>query len=629
MTLPRPYFSLLSIRSFAFGLCGILLLLPMAVATPVFEPVQAFVTGLGPAYPQSKLIQGNDGNFYGTTEEGGSSGMGTVFKMTPAGVLTTLVNFNGTNGSNPPAGLVQGSEGNFYGTTYSGGTSDYGTAFQMTPAGDLTTLVNFNSINGRNPLAGLVQGKDGNFYGTTYQGGSSGGYDGYGTVYKMTPVGTLTTLVNFNLNNGSYPIAGLVQDLAGDFYGTTSQGGSSGHGTVFKMTPAGILNTLVNFNSTNGSDPYAELLLGSDESFYGTTYLGGDRNSGTVFKMTPTGSLTTLVKFDYFKNGSNPHAGLVQGSDGNFYGTTYQGDRNRGTVFKMTPSGSLTTLVKFNSNNGSRPNGLVQDSEGNLYGTTYDGGSSPDGQFAGGGQIFRLRLGPSVTTLPAGSITSSSAQINAMVNPGGYDTQVTFQYGTSPTLATYDTVSAGTLPAGTTSVSVQANLTGFNANTVYYYRVVASNAENTVPQIGLILSTAISPAMTSFNTAAANAGLSGANALPTAMPFGEGVTNLIKYAFNMNLAQADVSVLGVSGNSGLPLVERDTNGAQPVLRIQFLRRIGSGLSYTPQRSTTLDSFVPMTGTQTITPIDAKWERVSVEEISTTPSNFAKVQVEIP
>jgi len=598
------------------------------------------------SYPRSGLVQGNDGNFYGTTtgttDQGSSSSSGaTVFRMTPAGALTTLVKFDPTLYSFNQAGLVLGSDGNFYGTTpgvgsnIDGSSSDYGKVFKMTPAGNLTTLANFNFFNGFIPQAELIQGSDGNFYGTTYAGGNipmGDIYSNYGTIFKMTPAGVLTNLVSFIGSNGMELNSRLVQGIDGNFYGTTPFGGSSStkNGTVFKMTPAGALTTLVNFDGTNGSGPQAGLVQGSDGNFYGTTS-GSGSGGGTVFKMTPAGTLTTLVNFDS-TNGWNPIAGLVQGSDGNFYGTTAGGgSSNYGTVFKMTPAGDLTTLVSFNSANGSFPNELVQGSDGYLYGTTSEGGSTPEGQFAGGGQIFRLRMGPSVATVPAGSITSSDVQLNATVNPGGYDTPVTFQYGISPTLATYATASAGTLTAGTAPVSVQANLSGLSANTVYYHRVVASNVENTVPQTGSILSftsMAVSPGLSLFNAAAASAGLSDSNALPTAIPFGDGITNLVKYACNMNLGQPDVSVLGASGNSGLPRVTLGAGGAQKVLRVEFLRRIGSGLSYTPQHSTTLNGFVPMSGTQTIIPIDAQWERVSVEELLTTPSNFARVQVEV-
>src|ERR1019366_4730199 len=186
--------------------------------------------------------------------------------------LTTLVSFDLTNGASPLAGLVQGRDGNFYGTTPQlFGTNDLGTVFKMTPAGALTTLVAFNGTNGANPRAGLVQGNDGNFYGTTAGSGASD----RGMIFKITSAGELATLVSFDGTNGAVPEACLVQGNDGNFYGTTVLGGDSYNGTVFMVTPSGTLTNLVSFNGFNGSNPYAGLMLGSDGNFYGTTVNAG------------------------------------------------------------------------------------------------------------------------------------------------------------------------------------------------------------------------------------------------------------------------------------------------------------------------------------------------------------------
>jgi uncharacterized repeat protein (TIGR03803 family) len=600
------------------------------------------------SYPRAGLVQGSDGSFYGTTtgttsEGSGSSGGASVFRMTPTGNLTTFAKIAPTQYSYNQAGLMLGGDGNFYitspgvGNNIDASSEDYGKVLRVTPSGNLTTLANFNFFNGFLPQAELIQGRDGNFYGTTHSGGNvviNGIYSNYGVIFRMTPAGALTNLVNFNGDNGMALNSRLVQGNDGNFYGTAPFGGTSNSRdcTIFRMTPTGSLTVLVNFTGANGSAPQTGLVLGNDGNFYGTTSKGGSGSLGTIFRMTPAGALTTLVNFNSI-NGSFPIAGLLQGSDGNFYGTTpgLGSGSSFGTIFKMTPTGDLTTLMSFNSMNGSSPNELMRGSDGNLYGVTVEGGSTPDGKFAGGGQFFRLRMGPSLTTLPSSSLTSSSAQLNATVNPGGYDTMVTFQYGTSPTLATYTTANAGSLIAGTAPISVQANLSGLSMNTVYYYRVVASNAENTVPQSGLILSfsnDAASLQTSLYNSVIASAGLSGQNALPAATPHGDGVTNLVKYAFNMNLRSPDLRVLGASGSSGLPRVTLEPSGDQKLLRVEFLRRIGSGLIYPPQHSTTLDGFVPMTGTQTIIPIDAEWERVSMQALSTSQCNFIRVQVKM-
>ena len=378
--------------------------------SPAYPEVRQFLSTANfsapPEYPAAGLVQGSDGNFYGTTAYGGTNGNnGTVFQMTPAGTWTTLVSFDGTNGAHPVAALVLGSDSNFYGTTENGGTNgNNGTVFQMTPAGVLTTLVSFNGTNGSYPAAALVQGSDGNFYGTTVGGGVSG----IGTVFQMTPAGVLTTLVSFNDTDGAAPLATLVQGTNGYFYDTTPQAqdaglsvnSGGGFGTVFEMTPSGVLKTLVKFNGSNGGNPAAGLVQGSDGNFYGTTAIGGNLSLnegygfGAVFKMTPAGTLTTLVSFN-LANGYNPSAGLVQGSDGNFYGTTDGGGAGGGgTVFQVTTNRVLTTLVSFNGTNGSYPvAGLVQGSDGNLYGTTEFGGANSRGT------VFQVTTNGVLTTL--------------------------------------------------------------------------------------------------------------------------------------------------------------------------------------------------------------------------------------
>jgi uncharacterized repeat protein (TIGR03803 family) len=255
-------------------------------------------------------------------------------------------------------------------------------------------------VNGGYPQAGLVQGADGSFYGTTTDGGSN--Y--YGTVFRMTTNGTLTTLVSFNSTDGAYPYGTLVQGTDGNLYGTTSDGGTYGYGTVFRMTTNGTLSNLVSFNySVNGGYPQAGLVQGADGSFYGTTAYGGSNSYyGTVFRMTTNGILTNLVSFGY-SNGAYPEAGLVQGTDGNLYGTTSGGGTyGNGTVFRMSGDGtSLTNLFSFAGTNGAAPQAaLVQGSDGNLYGTTTSGGNGYDGDYqSGNGTVFRL-VGAIVTGPP-------------------------------------------------------------------------------------------------------------------------------------------------------------------------------------------------------------------------------------
>ena len=337
------------------------------------------------------LVQGTDGNFYGTTRNGGSSDKGTVFRITANGTITILHSFAGTDGQDPEDGLIQARDGNFYGTTSIGGSGGSGgTVFKITPGGTLTTLATFDGQGGPEfPESGLIQARDGNFYGTTDLGGT---HFGNGTVYRITPNGTVTTLYSFSCSDssGCRPVGGLVQGSDGNFYGTTSQGGSgSNGGAVFKITSNGTVTTLYSFCSLNncadGNDSLASLIQASDGNFYGTTNGGGAHSAGTVFKITPEGTLTTLYSFcvsgSPCADGNGPEGSLVQGSDGNFYGSTYLGGANNvGSIFQVTPQGALTTLHSFNGGDGAAPyDGLVEATDGNFYGTTSTGGSSGDG----------------------------------------------------------------------------------------------------------------------------------------------------------------------------------------------------------------------------------------------------------
>jgi uncharacterized repeat protein (TIGR03803 family) len=331
------------------------------------------------ADPYHTLIQGSDGDFYGTTLAGGTSNVGTIFKITPSGTETVFYSF----ASIPYSGLVQGSDGNIYGTTATGGASGRGTVFKITPSGTETVLYSFPA-GSSDPYTGLIQGSDGNFYGTTGAGGTSDD----GTVFKITPSGTETVLHAFanSGSDGEIPYAGLIQGSDGNFYGTTYNGGAGGLGTVFKVTPSGTETVLYSFaGGSDGEHPYAGVIQGSDGNFYGTTYQGGTSGFGTVFKLTPSGTETVLYAFaGSSSNGAYPEAGLIQGSDGNLYGNTLQGGAGGlGTVFKLTLSGTETVLHAFaGGSDGANPSAnLVQGSDGNLYGSTGAGGTSGNGTF--------------------------------------------------------------------------------------------------------------------------------------------------------------------------------------------------------------------------------------------------------
>jgi uncharacterized protein (TIGR03437 family) len=434
----------MSLHIVAFLLCAVAIL-PLRGQT--FTSLASFdrTNGANPEY--SPLVQGTDGNFYGTTTSGGSQDGGTVFKITPGGTLTTLYNFGGSNnpgGTDPYAGLVLGADGNFYGTTLSPSTTGVGTIYKITPAGVLTTLFTFAVANdGTLPYNSLVQASDGNLYGTAYEGGANSD----GTVFKMTPGGSFTNLHSFDFtDDGEHPRGALIQGSDGKLYGTTSGGGAHGNGTVFSITTAGEFTTLYSFTGiADGGQPYGALTQASDGNFYGTTRVG------TIFKITSAGVLTTLHTFR-LTDGRNPTGGVVQASDGNFYGTTEAGGANNdGTIFRMTADGTLTTLHSFSGADGQTPQaGLVQGADGILYGTTTSGGNNV-------GTVFSLAL--SSTTSPA-PVISASGIVNgaSFVGGGVVPGELATVFGSNLTSANGINLTSGLpLPTGFLKSSVIVN----------------------------------------------------------------------------------------------------------------------------------------------------------------------------
>lgn len=411
------------------------------------------------------LVQGIDGNLFGTSMLGASN-EGTVFKTTPGGKITTTYSFcsltNCDDGKDPFVGLTLGTDGNFYGTTYyDGAICDCGTVFKITPAGVLTTLHSFGVTDGYNPWGELVEGSDGYFYGTT----SNGGTNRSGTVFKINSSGSkFTSLYSFcNLDgcaDGSDPRGGLVQAANGLFYGVTISGGAdAGAGTVYSISSTGKFATVFSFinSGAEGQAPYGSLALGADGDLYGTTQLGGSgcggNGCGTVFKVTPGGKMTTLHFFDG-TDGQDPLGTLIQATDGNLYGTTEAGGANSsGTIFSISTSGTFTNLYNFCSKpqctDGANPyGGLVQDTNGDFYGTTGEGA----------GTLFRLSvgLGPFVKTLPTSGKAGAKVDILGTALTGA--TSVTF----NGTTATFEVKSATLIsvdvPAGATSGDVQVTV---------------------------------------------------------------------------------------------------------------------------------------------------------------------------
>ena len=343
---------------------------------PPFRTVFCF-QGKDGVRPKGGLVQGDDGNFYGTTSEGPVSqdprvtgGRGTVFKITPKGALATLHVFHNEDGASPTGGLTKGRDGNFYGTTFDNGavkkgsrhTTSFGTIFRISATGKLTTLYYFGEVpDGQHPMGEMVEGRDGNFYGTTREGGE----DSMGTVFKITPTGTLTALHSFKKSQeeGNYPESGLIEGKDGAFYGTTTQGGGAvpgkgwvGSGTAFKITPAGEFTVLHRFpeKEGDGKTPSGGLVEGSDGDFYGTTESGGEAQGhsrwlgvGTIYEIGNGGTYSLLHGFLINEGGRKPAAALTRVRDGNFYGTTMEAHDGLGSVFRFAPPDNLMTLYTF------------------------------------------------------------------------------------------------------------------------------------------------------------------------------------------------------------------------------------------------------------------------------------------
>jgi len=396
-----------------------------------------------PASPRytGVIAQSRDGNLYATAPYGGANSDGAVFKITPAGTLTVVHSFDGTDGANPWAGLTLGTDGNFYGSALTGGKFGYGTIYKITPEGSLTTLHSFT--NGTDAGAGgaqPIEGSDGNLYGVA----DGPGLYTNGVVYKITPSGVFTTLHTFDGLHGSHPNAPLVQGTNGDFYGTTYWGGTNGFGTIFKISASGDFEVLYNFVQFD-QNPEGPMTQGSDGAFYGTTTEYAD--GGIAFKITDPGGLTILHDFTGGSAGQAPYGGLVQATDGYFYGTTAYGSPQ--FIFRISSTGAFTTLYDFESATGVNPlSTQIQHTNGLLYGDTNTGGAFGLGTF----YSFDVGLGPFVSFVRTLGHVGLSVQILGQGFTGA--TAVSFNGIPASFTVKSDTYLTATVPAGATNGSV-------------------------------------------------------------------------------------------------------------------------------------------------------------------------------
>ena len=438
--------------------------------SPVVEPGNPVYSGI--------LAQALDGSIYSSTMKGGACGYlyGAAYQMSLSGTVKALHSFGfvGNEGSHADGGLTLGTDGNFYGTTQFGGSHNDGTIFMITPGGALTYLHNFNVTDGAYPTAPPIQGMDGYFYGTTSQGGTS-----VGAVYKMAPTSPWT-VTTYAMPQYSYPQGPLIQGSDGYFYGTASNGGAHGVGFVFRMTSSGNVTIIYSFDTTNGSVPVAPLTEGSDGYLYGTASKGGDKNSdGVVFRLTKSGVITVMHQFNG-ADGSRPLGGLVQASNGSFYGVSSLGGINQqGTLYKLTPAGntwSFSVLANFDVwGTGGQPQlTLLQHTNGKIYGDSNSGGTLIEEgsglKFQGAGtfySVYDTSLTPFIRPVSAGAKVGTSVTIlgqgltsATQVSFNGASATITFRSDTYLTAVVPTAASTGIVSV-TTSKGILKSLKAF------------------------------------------------------------------------------------------------------------------------------------------------------------------------
>jgi len=424
------------------------------------------------------LFEIEEGVFIGTTNEGGVSDLGTIFEVTSAGKMSTLHSFlsSGT-GDRPGAGFILASDGMFYTTTAS-------SILRVSPDRVVETIASMGSS------APLAEDLNGNLWGTTLAGGASS----LGTVFKVSKSGSVSVVVEFSgngsSNRGARPYSGLALGADGNLYGTTSSGGSLDLGTLFRLTPEGALSTLIEFSGNGsvnkGSAPYSTLVQGNDGAFYGTTRTGGANNFGTIFRYSTNEGLETLVEFS--GNGLNnrgyyPVSSLTICDDGCIYGTTpayFDGVffRSYGTVFRFRQPDMFETLFDFGADpTDADPNApLLFGSDGNLYGTTRSPYDPTMSKRIGQGSVYRIVLpgAPNIFSMDPVVESSTSARVSAKVNARGTSTSVSLEYGNDG-LVFPNTVSLEVGISGYQTITTGERLTNLEPGGRTFFRFRATN----------------------------------------------------------------------------------------------------------------------------------------------------------
>jgi len=557
-------------------------------------------------FPMAGLIQASDGKLYGTTNQGGGAGFGTVYELSKDSngnftVFRLLHTFTGgtADGEFPQtARLLQASDGNLYGTTLNGGSSSgvscpsgCGTVYELSKDsnGNFTVFALLHSFtstaaDGGSPYSGLIQASDGNLYGTTTAGGGTN----FGTIYELSKDSngdfTVFTLVHSFTNStadGQIPYAGLTQASDGNLYGATFGGGNASDGTAYELskdsngnfTVFTLLHSFTGSATDGGRPQYSGLIQASDGNLYGTTDQGGSTNFGVAYELSKdsNGNFTVFALLHSFNlvspfttDGGSPFGGLIQAADGNLYGTTFFGgsSANLGAAYRLSKdaNGSFTTFAILHAfaggTDGQSPYaGLIEASDGNLYGTTSQGGSHGEGIVYSlpTGFNFSLSASPNSVTITrggtAGSTTIKVTPTNGFVgsvtlSASGLPTGVTASFSPNPatTTSTLSLTASASAAVGTVTVTITGS-SGILLNTTTISLTVNEPATNTAVQ-----SSATSPLFGESVTFTATV-TSSASGTPTGtVTFLDGATALGTGTLN-NSAQATFATSSLSGGS--------------------------------------------------------------------------------
>jgi uncharacterized repeat protein (TIGR03803 family) len=359
-------------------------------------------TYLGPSLDAS-ISQGRDGAIYSTGTLNSQTKTDGAFRIGPLGSFHTLHQWTG--GGKPYSGLDLATDDKYYGINEVGGTDKLGTVFRMTASGGVSTLYNFPGGSGGAFGMSVMQSMEGDFYVSTSGGSYSG--DDHGSILRMTKDGNVTLLHAFTGSDGTGPMV-LVQGADFRFYGVTARGGSGNGGTIFRISSTGDFEVLYNFNA-NGAFPEAGLIQANDGNFYGTTSEGGSSNHGVLFRITPGGAYTVLHNFSGKADGGAPAGRLVQATDGNLYGANvFGGAEFNGVLYGATLAGAVVAIHNFSATDGVDAQAeLMQHTNGRIYGSTSSGGEFNHGVF----YSLDAGLAPFVTYLPVYGRAGAEVQI--------------------------------------------------------------------------------------------------------------------------------------------------------------------------------------------------------------------------